>query len=244
MAIITDSQQFVIKDLSTSRPGLLSAGLEDSHAATSCTCHGEDNTPLLGNTTQLQGCYAKVKLKFRSRHCCLWSSKAALLVLVWNLIISFGLVCFFDPSLYTNIFIQLGAGSLTYFLITGLSYGSSAFLLVFYPLAGCLADIRWGRHTTVVNSLCLSLWSPVSMLVVGGLAIIALIPIIVYPYQVINGKVQTITVIVVCIVFGLALFFGAILLLCSLVAFSANVIQFGMDQLHDCLLYTSDAADE
>lgn len=230
IAIITDPQQFDIKDLSTSRPGLLNAGLEDDHAATKCTCHGEENTPLLGNTTQRQaGCYAKVKLKFQSRHCCLWSSKAALLVLVWNLSIYFGLLCFFDPSLYTSIFIQLGSSS---FIFTGLSYSSSAFLLVFYPLAGCLADIRWGRHTTVVNSLYFSFWSLVSILVVGGLAIIAFIPIIVYnPYTL--SKVQTITIIVLCIVFGLVIFFGAILLLCSLVAFSANVIQFGIDQLHD-----------
>ena len=64
-------------------------------------------------------------------------------------------------------------------------------------------------------------------------AVIALIPIIVHPPDSTLSKVQTITVIVLCTVFGLAIFFGAIVLLCSLVAFSANVIQFGMDQLHD-----------
>ena len=39
--------------------------------------------------------------------------------------------------------------------------------------------------------------------------------------------------IVIGIVFGLPLLFGVILFLFSLVAFSVNVIQFGMDQVHD-----------
>lgn len=38
-------------------------------------------------------------------------------------------------------------------------YSLLAFLFLFYPLAGCLADIRWGRHKTVINSLCIIWWS-------------------------------------------------------------------------------------
>ena len=61
-----------------------------------------ENTSLLGDTEQCNEHFnlSKVKSKFKSRRCCLWSSKAALLILTWNLIVSFSLLSFFDPSLY------------------------------------------------------------------------------------------------------------------------------------------------
>ena len=46
-------------------------------------------------------------------------------------------------------------------------------------------------------------------------------------------NLQIIIITVICVLFGIPLFFGVILILCSLVTFSANVIQYGMDQLHD-----------
>ena len=46
-------------------------------------------------------------------------------------------------------------------LTMSIMYGATTFLFLFYPLAGCLADIRWGRHKTVVNSLCFTFWSSV-----------------------------------------------------------------------------------
>ena len=112
------------------------------------------------------------------------------------------------------------------------SYGASAVLLLFYPLAGCLADIQWGRHKTVINSLCFILWSPILIIVLGCLAVIGSIPIMIFAADSLS-TIQIITLVVLGLVFGLAAFFGPLLLLCSLVAFSANVIQYGMDQLHD-----------
>ena len=41
------------------------------------------------------------------------------------------------------------------------------------------------------------------------------------------------TFIIVSIVFGLPVISGTVLLICSIVAFRANVIQFGIDQLRD-----------
>ena len=47
------------------------------------------------------------------------------------------------------------------------------------------------------------------------------------------NALQPTTLVVLFVVFGLPAVFGVILLFCSLVAFSANVIQYGIDQLHD-----------
>ena len=46
-------------------------------------------------------CCTKVRSKFKNNRCCLWSSKAVILILVWNLIISVAFKSFFDPNLYT-----------------------------------------------------------------------------------------------------------------------------------------------
>ena len=45
-----------------------------------------------------------VRSKFKNHRCCLWSSRAVVLILVWNLIISTGFKSFFDPSLYAVMF--------------------------------------------------------------------------------------------------------------------------------------------
>ena len=82
----------------------INAGLDRYSTTTlsSGSCE-QYNTPLLG-TVRPRGCFVKVMSRFRSRNCCLRSSKAALLILVWNLIISFGMLGFFDPSWYITLF--------------------------------------------------------------------------------------------------------------------------------------------
>ena len=186
----------------------------------------QENTPLLGNSQPSIRCFEKVKTKFKSRRCCLCSSRAAILILVWNAIVSFGLLSFFNPTWYNVFLTDTGT------IVIGITYGISAFLYLFYPLAGCLADIRWGRHKTVVNSLCFIFWGSVLMVLLASLAIVGFIPFMVFEFNPLSAK-QIITVVVLSIVFGTPLFFGVILFLSSLTAFSANVIQFGMDQLHD-----------
>ena len=222
MAISHDPQQFNIVDLSIVSQGQPHNIRQEGHS----TSHNEENTPLYGNTPH--GCYAKVKSKFQSRRCCLWSSKPAHFILVWNFVVSIGLLCFFDPSLYTTVFNDLDMN----LIIQWVSYGASAVLLLFYPLAGYLADIRWGRHKTVINSLCFIFWSPMLATVLGGLATVGSIPIMFFVVDSLS-TIQIITLVVLGLVFGLAVFLRILLLLCSLVAFSANVIQYGMDQLHD-----------
>ena len=122
------------------------------------SCKEETDTPLPGS-----GCCMKVKSKFRSRPFCLCSSKAALIVLVWNFIIAFGLATsLMDPTIYTSVYVRIhkySVGNASLIFIRGTLFGLNAFVLLFYPLAGYLADIRWGRHKTVVNSLCFIMWT-------------------------------------------------------------------------------------
>ena len=192
------------------------------------SCKEETDTPLLGS-----GCCMKVKSKFRSRPFCLCSSKAALIILVWNLIIIVsGLFVLMDPTIYTSVYVHIFGGGITSLIIMSTFYGFNAFVFLFYPLAGYLADIRWGRHKTVVNSLCFILWTSILIVVLGGLIIIGIIPVIdTWPSSL--NALQTTASVVLFVVFGFPAVFGVILLFCSLVAFSANVIQYGMDQLHD-----------
>ena len=187
----------------------------------------ETGTPLLGS-----GCCIKVKSKFRSRHFCLCSSKAALIILVWNLIIAFGLVSLMDPAIYTSMnFYLYDAGTFS-LIIRSTLYGFNAFVFLCYPLAGYLADIQWGRHKTVVNSLCFIMWTLILLIVLGGLIVIGIIPVIdTWPSSL--KPHQSAASVVLFVVFGLPVVLGIILLFCSLVAFNANVIQYGMDQLHD-----------
>ena len=220
---------------------------EESHASITCTSYGEElqNTPWLKlhKLTNPVHVYTKVRSKFKNCHCCLWSSKAVILILVWNLIISIGFKSFFDPSLYTITILKFTFGDDDFYygytsvlMVYGLLYGINALLFVFYPLAGFLADIRWGRYTTVKNSLCFLFWSIVLISVLAGLALLGSTPLIIksydyYPFSV--STTQTIVTTVLCVVLGLPVLSGLILFFCSITAFSANVIQFGLDQLHD-----------
>ena len=188
----------------------------------------ETDTPLFGS-----GCCMKVKSKFRSWHSCLCSSKAALIILLWNLIITLGLVSLLDPTIYTSMYVDnIYSDSTKSLIVIGTLYGFNAFLFLFYPLAGYLADIRWGRHKTVINSLCFIMWTLILLIVLGGLTVIGHIPVMdSWPSSL--NTLQTTASVVLFVVLGLPAIFGVILLLCSLVAIRANVIQYGMDQLHD-----------
>ena len=179
--------------------------------------------------------YTKVRSKFKNHHCCLWSSKAVILILLWNLVISIGFKSFLDPSLYTVNMIKIDFDDLYDYdddyklvvLLYGLSYGMNALLFLFYPLAGFLADVCWGRYATVKNSLWFLFWSIILVLFAAGLVLLG--PTL----MITRYTIQVITVAVVCVVFGLPAICGVVLFFCSIVVFSANVIQFGFDQLHD-----------
>ena len=65
------------------------------------------------------------------------------------------------------------------------------------------------------------------------MATLSLIPVMILSLDTYLLTIQIITLIVVCVVFGLPIFIALLLSLCGLVSFNANVIQYGMDQLHD-----------
>ena len=167
------------------------------------------------------------------KRCCL-QSKAAITILAWNLIIVTCLDVFLDPQLYSvKMQFELGTLETRY---TGVAYSISALLFILFLLAECLADIRWSRYKTIVNSLCCIFWCSTIILLLGALVLAGSIPVIVDHFLASNSTlttVQTISVAVICVTFGSAILFGILLIICSIVAFRANVIQFGIDQLQD-----------
>ena len=202
---------------------------EDNSQASLSRASNHENSPLLGEKSQ--GCCRNIKKKFKGHRCCLSSSKAAELSIIWNLIISFGMMSFLDPTFYVNLLSGNDNGIVISSI--GISYGASALLFLFYPLAGYLADVRWGRYKAVVNGLSFTLYGIVMMIFLAGLATTGSIPILIRDpdYSSLNTT-QSITTIMLVVVFGLPVLFGLVLSCCGLIAFNANVIQFGTDQLH------------
>ena len=90
------------------------------------------------------------------------------------------------------------------------AYGCAVIFTCFFPLAGFCADIGCGRYKTVVASLCIVLVSTPVLPVVVWLNLTLL-------------EIAVIVLLLVCIIFTNV----------GLVGFTANVVQFGMDQLHD-----------
>ena len=135
MATIEDSQQHQIKDLASAEENIPTSG---------------ETAPLLGNERRNTRTRMRSKFHCRRQRCCV-SSKAALLILVWNLIIAAGFESLFDPNLFRAA-LEFDDN----FNVSVITYSESvvAFLFLFYPLAGCLADIRWGRYKTVVYIVC------------------------------------------------------------------------------------------
>ena len=144
------------------------------------------------------------------------SSKAALLILLWSFVLGLWNGVALNPDLYLRNFI-ISYALCGYFLV--------AFICCFFPLAGFLADIKYGRYKTVEWSLYLLLISiPLTCVFSGLISILFLTSLRNFNlvFYLIYGFVVTI--------FGIVVFSVGYV---GLVGFSANVIQFGMDQLHD-----------
>ena len=84
MSTIKDSQHHQIKDLASAK--------ENIH-----TLASSEATPLIRN--ERQNIYTRMRPKFhcRRQRCCV-SSKAAILILLWNLILVAGFESLFDPN--------------------------------------------------------------------------------------------------------------------------------------------------
>ena len=152
------------------------------------------------------------------------SSKASLLILFWNLLISLTLAPLLDTGYYFSLLDRYLFHLKQY--TAGTSFcGFVAFFYLFYPLAGYLADVKCGRYKSLFYSITFIFWSGIFIL--AG-------EIVWSCYA--NGLIlreKKATFILFVVGFGPPAVLGMITLLCSYTAFSANVLQFGMDQLYD-----------
>ena len=107
-------------------------------------------------------------VRYRNKPKCV-SSKAALLILFWSFLVSLISTIGLYPDLLINTFTFT---SMNYSYITPLICGCAAFLFCFFPLAGKLADIKYGRYKTVIRSLLLvviGMLAPVSVVIILSL---------------------------------------------------------------------------
>ena len=158
---------------------------------------------------QVQGAARSLRVRYcRTRKCI--TSKAAIIILLWSFAVSLVYSIVLNPDIYVQVFSPLAIwGGL-------IPYGVVPIVLCFFPLAGFLADTKFGRYKTVTVSLYIII-PPMALLVVAeGLIIPSIIT-----YQV-EGPIGI----------GLAGFLVLVMIV-GFVGFTANVIQFGMDQLHD-----------
>ncbi len=183
-------------------------------------------TGLLNRSTTQKNKLTRLVKILRLKHVCV-SSKAALITLIWSFCI--GIVCGLasNPSKYFILLKQW---------ISSVIYIGDAISLCFYPLSGYLADNVLGRYKIITTSL--------KMYTIA--CIVTLIPVIVSVVllaisdgvfgcdlslrgageQNIGCNIGYIGLIVVSVLFYIAINI-------SFIGFNANVIQFGMDQLHD-----------
>ena len=170
------------------------------------------------NTPLLQG-RMLVRRYGNTRKCV--SSNAALLILLWSFVVGLLGAILLNPDLYARLTFYLPVNDVFVYIqfgpICALSlYGVVIVLTCFFPLAGILADIRYGRYTTVITSLFIVFLSVLLAAGVGGIATL--------------GAFFSFPLAAVCGVLGCVL---VIMLYVGLIGFTANIVQFGMDQLHD-----------
>ncbi len=164
--------------------------------------------------------WIKGALKIRRGGVCI-GSKAAWLTLIWRCCIgiTYGLAS--NPS---NVVFQLAG---VYIVVV---YVVNSIFLCFYPLAGYLADNVVGKYKMIIRSLKLQLIALLVSIVTTAI-LMAL-----YLTGKIPGSIDEIAGSI-----GIAGFIGLIVVSLlfyfvmniSFIGFNANVIQFGMEQLHD-----------
>ena len=185
-----------------------------------------ENTSLLNNEPdKLHNCFAHVKSKFRRQSCL--KSKPVILILIWTFLASVLHWIFTDPSSVITPLTLFHIYDNSSFII-GSAYVYFAILQLFYPFAGYLADVRYGRKKCVISSL----WSFIAGSLLVGICVLVVFCLLYLPYDN-NHKWSYALMSVIIIFLGPPIIIGIFLFFSSIVAFNANVIQFGLDQLHD-----------
>ena len=144
-------------------------------------------------------------------------SRPVLLVLLWNLFVVFGYqeVIGFTVS---NLFYLTSLSSAQSTVYVGVSI--NAVVLLLFPVAIYMADVKFKRHRTILASVCFAFLS--ALMVYFGIILFILFAIFLFNDHGVDFIIAS------SIVVGS----GGIAFLISYIAFTANVVQFGMDQLH------------
>ena len=168
-----------------------------------------ETAPLLGRATSLP--VAAASKKKCGATCCI-TSKAGLVVLVWIFTFCLTYNFLYDPLTLSQLFFHDKPNNL------GGLYLFDEVLLLFYPLAGFLADTKYGIHEVIRKSVYLAfiLQLIISVIAVTIVCVWWASPSLVQPWAIIAPLVLL-----------------SIPMSVALVGLNANVIQFGMDQLHD-----------
>ena len=186
----------------------------------------------------------------RLRKNVLIKSKAANMILFWTFLMYFLHGIALDPNIsflvpimqqslqvpaYENL-TSTSSVSIVYIyeIISGV-YVVFAVWMLFYPLAGYLADVRYGRYKVIFCSLKLT-WSALMIFFIASLVINA----IYWPLRlcVLHGQCHDTFLdpgLFVCYIIFMCIFtiFAFLMLSIGFAGFAANVIQFGIDQLQD-----------
>ena len=189
--------------------------------------NASEATPLVGNKAAARS--SGLLGKFGES--VLIKSKAANTILFWNTMVYILYGTMFNPSIVFTFPIYQPSASIPFInTIWTIVYGFIAVWLLFYPLAGYLADVHYGRYKVVV-SFGLRMMSVTFIVVI---IVITVINILFWPIATfLDGSwyASGLTVYL-----GISLIIGIlayVMLFIGFAAFAANVIQFGVDQLQD-----------
>jgi peptide/histidine transporter 3/4 len=171
-----------------------------------------------------QSCCSHLRSSGRQPFCL--RTKSTSLILFWSFLTGvFYSICtnpYFVITRFTERNIELDL-----FVVGGV-FILYAFLQLFYPLAGLLADVHYGRYKCVIGSL----WS-----FTGGSIVLSVVVFILGcspDYLKLDDHTWSYAVLAVELaVLGIPAVAGALFCIASIIAFNANIIQFGLDQLHD-----------
>ena len=218
-----------------------------------------ETTPLVKNSIAVTKRSSILK---RFRESVLVKSKAANMILIWSFMVHlsvYGFVLnpddyFLLPIKQLSLMFSLGndlnssmSGLLNVTSDTALVnligsgvYGLFAVWLLFYPLAGYLADVRYGRYKVIIFGIRMIYFGLLNLVI--GVAI-ALGTFVTLTFLLNNKLVAEILIIDIAmktaflvgiVVFLVGLFFiTCFIWSIGFAAFAANVIQFGIDQLQE-----------
>ena len=159
------------------------------------------------------------KRHYRRSHKCV-NSKVVLLVLCWSFSVNLIHNCIFEGVNYLSAI--LFNIPVEYY---PLLYAFGSIDMCFYPIAGFLADTKYGRFKMVNRSSQLLLLSIFMGIIVSG---------IILPGVLLSSEMEinALFIFFFCLL-GVFLFPILLFIIACLVMFNANIIQFGVDQLQD-----------